>query len=164
MQCERLRIQLSQVDHERDFLPLLQRANRANVSFYPVDARGLLVFDQPTNFDILPTDGSGVSAPSSRFPADMAAQTDGQAVLIRATSPRALQKIFRDVGSYYLMSYYSTNSEARWPVPPHSCRGEAARRRRARAARLSRADRSRSRAAGAAIDRARAREQRRRRR
>ena len=58
--CERLRIQLSQIDHERDFLSLLQRANRANVSFYPVDARGLLVFDQPTNFDLLPTDDQAI--------------------------------------------------------------------------------------------------------
>jgi len=54
-ECERLRVQLSQINHERDFHLLLQRANRANVSFYPVDARGLIVFDQPTNFDLLPT-------------------------------------------------------------------------------------------------------------
>ena len=29
----------------REFRELLQRANRANVSFYPIDARGLVVFD-----------------------------------------------------------------------------------------------------------------------
>ncbi len=43
--CERLRTMLAYSDHETDFRQLLQRANRANVSFYPIDARGLIVFD-----------------------------------------------------------------------------------------------------------------------
>ena len=109
-QCEQLRIQLSQVDHERDFLTLLQRANRANVSFYPVDARGLVVFDQPTNFDILPTEDQAFLRHRWNFLRDMAGQTDGQAILDQGDLSRALQKVFRDLGSYYLLSYYSTNS------------------------------------------------------
>lgn len=109
-QCEQLRIQLSQVDHERDFLTMLQRANRANVSFYPVDARGLVVFDQPTNFDILPTEDQAFLRHRWNFLRDMAGQTDGQAILDQGDLSRALQKLFRDLGSYYLLSYYSTNS------------------------------------------------------
>ena len=35
----------------RRFRDLLQRANRANVSFYPLDARGLVVFDEPIGPD-----------------------------------------------------------------------------------------------------------------
>ena len=39
-------------------------------------------------------------------------QTDGHAVLeYRRMSAKAMQKIFRDVGSYYLLSYYSTNQK-----------------------------------------------------
>jgi VWFA-related protein len=108
-ECERLRIELSQINHERDFLLLLQRANRANVSFYPVDARGLLVFDQPTNFDLLPSQDQAILRRRHDFLKDMALQTDGHAVLNTGHVTEGLTKIFRDVGSYYLMSYYSTN-------------------------------------------------------
>jgi VWFA-related protein len=108
-ECERLRIELSQINHERDFLLLLQRANRANVSFYPVDARGLLVFDQPTNFDLLPSHDQAILQRRHDFLKDMALQTDGHAVLNTGHVTEGLTKIFRDVGSYYLMSYYSTN-------------------------------------------------------
>ncbi len=45
--CERQRAMLADIDHLTFFRTLLQRANRANVSFYPIDARGLIVFDQP---------------------------------------------------------------------------------------------------------------------
>ena len=109
-QCEQLRIQLAQVDHERDFLMLLQRANRANVSFYPVDARGLVVFDQPINHDILPSQDQAILRHRWDFLRDMAGQTDGAAVLDQGDLTRAFQKVFRDLGSYYLLSYYSTNS------------------------------------------------------
>ena len=109
--CERLRIQLSQINHERDFLQLLQRANRANVSFYPVDARGLLVFDQPTNFDLSPSADQAILRGRHDFLKDMALQTDGYAVLNTGHVAEGLTKVFRDVGSYYLMSYYSTNQK-----------------------------------------------------
>ena len=108
--CDHLRMRLSQIDHERDFLRLLQRANRANVSFYPVDARGLVVFDQPTNFDISPTADQAGLRHRWDFLRDMAAQTDGQALLDNGNLSRDMQKVFRDLGSYYLLSYYSTNT------------------------------------------------------
>jgi len=107
--CERLRIELAQVDHERDFQRLLQRANRANVTFYPVDARGLLVFDRPTAFDTLPSDDQAMLRRRHGFLEEMAGQTDGFAVLNTGHVAQGLQKIFRDAGSYYLLSYYSTN-------------------------------------------------------
>ena len=109
-QCEQLRVQLAQIDNERKFLTLLQRANRANVSFYPVDARGLVVYDQPTNFDISPTMDQDILRHRWDYLRDMAAQTDGQAILDQGDMSRAFQKVFRDLGSYYLLSYYSTNS------------------------------------------------------
>ncbi len=40
---------------------------------------------------------------------DMAAQTDGEAVLDTNDISGAMKKVFADVGSYYLLSYYSTN-------------------------------------------------------
>src|SRR5689334_5562387 len=43
--CARMQSMLAFADHEIEFRQLLQRANRANVSFYPIDARGLIVCD-----------------------------------------------------------------------------------------------------------------------
>lgn len=107
--CERLRIQVAEWDHERDFLTLLQKANRANVSFYPIDARGLIVYDQPTNFNMLPSnDQTGLRHRYFHLE-NMAAATDGVAVLNSSNVGAAMQRIFTDVGSYYLLSYYSTN-------------------------------------------------------
>ena len=107
--CERLRNQLASTDFELDFRQLLQRANRANVSFYPIDARGLIVFDTPISWGVPPS----VDAAWLRTRYDdlrtMAAQTDGEAVLDSSDVARSMQKLFADVGSYYLLSYYSTN-------------------------------------------------------
>ncbi len=108
--CERERVMLAFIDHEVEFRQLLQRANRANVSFYPIDARGLIVFDQPTRFDL----PMGVDNAWLRDRHDdlkmMADQTDGVAVLNHTNDlGGAMQKMFADVGSYYLASYYSSN-------------------------------------------------------
>ena len=107
--CDRQRTMLAYSDHETEFRELLQRANRANVSFYPIDARGLIVFDTPIEWGVPPS----VDAAWLRKRHDdlrmMADQTDGHAVLDVGNISQAMQKIFADVGSYYLLSYYSTN-------------------------------------------------------
>src|SRR6185503_20449312 len=41
----------------------------------------------------------------------MALQTDGEAVLDTNDVSGAMQKVFADVGSYYLLGYYSTNQK-----------------------------------------------------
>jgi hypothetical protein len=107
--CERLRTMLAYMDHEVDFRQLLQRANRANVSFYPIDARGLIVFDTPIEWGVPPhLDNAWLRMRHDNLRV-MAEQTDGRAVLDTANISDAMRKIFVDVGSYYLMSYYSTN-------------------------------------------------------
>ncbi len=108
--CERERVMLAFIDHEVKFREILQRANRANVSFYPIDARGLIVFDQPTRFDLPPSVDSAWLRDRHDDLRMMASQTDGQAVLDTTNDiAGAMQKIFADVGSYYLASYYSSN-------------------------------------------------------
>ena len=110
-QCDRLRTLMAYSDHEMEFRQLLQRANRANVSFYPIDARGLVVFDTPIELGVPPS----LDAAWLRSRYDglrmMAEQTDGQAVLDTNNIAGAMQKAFRDVGSYYLLGYYSTNQK-----------------------------------------------------
>jgi VWFA-related protein len=107
--CERLRTMLAYMDHDVDFRQLLQRANRANVSFYPIDARGLIVFDTPIEWGVPPyLDNAWLRMRHDNLRV-MAEQTDGDAVLDTTNVAGAMKKIFADVGSYYLMSYYSTN-------------------------------------------------------
>src|SRR5262249_21473628 len=45
--CEIDRVNLAQIDDDQEFRDILDEANRANASFYPVDPRGLTVFDTP---------------------------------------------------------------------------------------------------------------------
>ena len=107
--CDRQRTMLAYIDHEVEFRELLQRANRANVSFYPIDARGLVVFDTPIEWGVPPA----VDAAWLRNRYDnlrtMASQTDGEAILNTNDIAGNMKKVFADVGSYYLLSYYSTN-------------------------------------------------------
>ena len=110
--CERLRTMLAYSDHETEFRQLLQRANRANVSFYPIDARGLVVFDTPIECGVPPSVDRAWLRKPSRGPAH-----DGRADRRRKPCSNtndvsgAMRKVFQDVGSYYLLSYYSTNQK-----------------------------------------------------
>ena len=61
-ECEQDRISLAQLDHQFQFTRLLDEANRANASFYPVDPRGLAVFDTPIGPDRPPTHSAGQRA------------------------------------------------------------------------------------------------------
>ena len=107
--CDRMRTRLAYSDHEMEFRELLQRANRANVSFYPIDARGLVVFDTPIELGV--PIGADREWLTQRYNGlrDMASQTDGHAVLDTNDVAGAMRKVFADVGSYYLLGYYSTN-------------------------------------------------------
>jgi VWFA-related protein len=113
--CDRQRLMLAYIDHEIELREILQRANRANVSFYPVDARGLVVFDRDLGSTLEPDLPVSVDAALLRRRQDalrtMADQTDGVAILNTNQVGGALQRVFADVGSYYLMSYYSTNTK-----------------------------------------------------
>lgn len=107
--CDRERVMLSFIDHQIEFRELLQRANRANVSFYPVDARGLIVFDTPPRRGELPSDDRARLDRRYDELRNMAAQTDGVAVLDTNNVGAAMQRILADIGSYYLLTYYSSN-------------------------------------------------------
>lgn len=109
--CDRQRTMLAYLDHDLEFRELLQRANRANVSFYPIDARGLVVFDTPIQWGVPPSVDEAWLRNRYDNLRMMADQTDGEAVLDTNDTSSAMQKVFADVGSYYLLSYYSTNQK-----------------------------------------------------
>ncbi len=62
--CEGDRQALAQLDDPPRFRQMLDEANRANVSFYPVDPRGLVTFDE----DIVPAAGVGTMSNNPTIP------------------------------------------------------------------------------------------------
>jgi hypothetical protein len=111
--CDRERTFLAQMDLRQDFQNLLYRANRANISFYTLDPRGLTAFDE----DLSARRSLKISEDQARLAArqeslhNMASATDGMALLNTNNLDGALNRMLIDVGSYYLLGYYSTNTK-----------------------------------------------------
>jgi len=118
--CERDRMSLAMQDDEQFFRDLLNIANRANASFYPIDPRGLAVFDEPISKDTtgLPPPGTPTVTPPSVDMARLRARNDSLRTLAENTDGLAMvnsnalagsfKKIVTDLSSYYLIGYYST--------------------------------------------------------
>lgn len=110
--CDQHRLELAQIDHWDAFQRLMQDANRANVSFYPIDPRGLVVFDTPISAPAIPSltmDAAMVRARQTSL-RTLAEETDGLAVVSTNNLVEGLRKISADLTSYYLLGYYSPNA------------------------------------------------------
>ena len=110
--CNADQYALSQEDHARDFYDMLDDANRSNVSFYPLDPRGLVVFDtslQEGSVNLM-TDAARLRARLESLQT-MALNTDGIAIVNSNDLDRGLRRVVDDLTSYYLLGYYSTNSK-----------------------------------------------------
>jgi VWFA-related protein len=117
--CERDRIQLGMLENESEFRNLLDEANGANASFYPVDPRGLVVFDEPIDKmrTGLPAPGSTTITPPTVDNArrrdrltslqTLAENTDGLAIVNSNNLAGGMKRIVDDLSSYYLLGYYS---------------------------------------------------------
>ena len=112
-ECERERMSLAQLDDEFEFNRLLDQANRANATFYPVDPRGLNAFDTPIGPDPPPPPAVDRAQGQQRLFSlrTMAAVTDGTAVVSTNNISAALTRVVADLSSYYLLGYYSTNTK-----------------------------------------------------
>jgi VWFA-related protein len=113
VECEGDRMALASLDHTQRLREISDEANKGNVTFYPVYARGLAVFDASIGPDKPPPvieDSANLRAKqdSLRFLAD---NTDGTAVVNTNNIDAALQRIVSDLSSYYLFGYYSTNTK-----------------------------------------------------
>jgi len=102
-ECEKDRLMLANVDHQRDFQSLMGRANRANVSIYPIDPRGLAAPARVEQQDALEHRRSTMR--------DLAASTDGFTVIDTNDFTTGVRRIVDDMSSYYLLGYYSTNAK-----------------------------------------------------
>jgi VWFA-related protein len=112
-ECDKDRADLAMVDHDRMFRDLFGDANRSNVSFYPVDPRGLAAFDTPIGPDPPPdlaTDHALlVSRQESLY--TLAANTDGITLVNSNDLRKQLRRVADDLTSYYLIGYYSSNGK-----------------------------------------------------
>jgi len=111
--CERERLRLAAEDLRTDFQFLLNRANRANVSFYPIDPRGLVAFDSDLSSRraLSPIADSARLASRQTALRTLAENTDGVAFVNTSNLDGALQRVVADTNSYYLLGYYSTNTK-----------------------------------------------------
>ncbi len=91
--CENDRLMLSELNHSHRFTTMMQTANRANVSFYPVDPSRLFSGTHTLN--------------SNRALETMVSITDGLRISETALFESGLRRMVDDLGNYYLLGYYS---------------------------------------------------------
>jgi VWFA-related protein len=112
IECEADRNALALVDHDQRLREITDDANRTNVTFYPVYARGLSVFDAPIGPDQPPSpivDTANLRTRQDSMRA-LAVDTDGEAIINTNNIEGGLKRIADDLSSYYLLGYYSTNT------------------------------------------------------
>jgi VWFA-related protein len=112
IECEADRNALALIDHETRLRRLTEEANRGNVTFYPVYARGLVAFDAPIGPDRPPSlaqDTANLRTRQDSMRA-LAVDTDGEAIINTNNVEGGLKRIADDLSSYYLFGYYSTNA------------------------------------------------------
>ena len=110
-ECEKERAELAMVDHARMFRDLFGEANRNNVSFYPIDPRGLPVFDTQIDRPLpLAADHAQLTSRTESLHT-LAINTDGIALVNSNDLKKQIRRVADDLTSYYLMGYYSTNGK-----------------------------------------------------
>jgi VWFA-related protein len=110
-ECDKDQMDLAMADNARRFQNMFGEANRANVSFYPIDPRGLSAFDTTINQGVsLEADRAMLKGRAESLHL-LALNTDGIALLDSNDLRRQIRRVADDLTSYYLMSYSSTNSK-----------------------------------------------------
>jgi VWFA-related protein len=111
--CDKERMYLASIDNDDYFRWILDIANTNNATFYPIDPRGLAVFDSPIGPDAPPTIPVDMAMLKQRIEVlrTLAENTDGIAVVNNNDLDRGLRRIADDLSSYYLLGYYSTNTK-----------------------------------------------------
>jgi VWFA-related protein len=102
------RLHLSQIDNEREFRDILDEANAANTSFYPVDPRGLVAFDTSmANPAPLAVDAAMLTSRLTSL-RTLAEATDGLAIVQSNDLAGGLRRVADDLSSYYLLGFHAT--------------------------------------------------------
>jgi hypothetical protein len=101
------------MDDAQRIREITESANRGNVTFYPVYARGLAVFDSdigPEPPPSLQEDGAILRNRQDSL-RGLAIDTDGTAIINSNDIEGGISRIVADLSSYYLLGYESTNSK-----------------------------------------------------
>lgn len=107
--CDTDRQMLANIDDWQTFQDVVDEANRANVTFYPVDSRGLAAMDNLIIADVPPSVDQRMLSNRIETLRTLAADTDGLAVVETNDLEKGLKKVVDDLTSYYLLGYYSSN-------------------------------------------------------
>ena len=112
-ECETDFNSLAAINDQLRLRVITEDANRGNVTFYPIYARGLVSFDAPIGPDPPPpplVDAANLRTRQENM-RTMAVETDGEAVINTNNIEGRLKRIADDLSSYYLLGYYSTNTK-----------------------------------------------------
>ena len=120
--CWRDRMELANYDDEDAFRDLLDDANAANASFYPVDPRGLAVFDTPIMRPDVPGSPPISAARSGDAATDrslrtLADATDGLAVVNSNDLGGAVSSASSTTCQHLLPDRLLLERQAGWKVP-----------------------------------------------
>ena len=102
--------EFAEADLIREIADLTRSANRANVTFYTIDPRGLVgSADLDENID--PTEWADYVRKSQDSLRVLAEQTGGIAVVNQNDFDKALKRIDAETSDYYVLGYYSSNPD-----------------------------------------------------
>ena len=112
-QCYADATNLLMLDNRQYFRDLLRKAQAANVSFYPIDPRGLAVFDTPLSAGPPRSVVNDLAQLRSRRDGlmELAENTDGLALISSNDLHGSMRKLADSLSTYYLLGYYSTNTK-----------------------------------------------------
>jgi VWFA-related protein len=111
VECEADRVALAALDHSQRLRLLTEDANRGNISFYPIDPRGIAAdagSDTERSSGRRETTNTASRQDSLRFVAD---NTDGLLIANASTLDAQVTRIVEDLSSYYLLTYSSSNTK-----------------------------------------------------
>jgi VWFA-related protein len=106
--CDRDRLMLAQLEDGEEFRRILDEANRANTSFYPINPLGLPVFDSPISNPLPLAVDQAMLRQRETTLRTLAEATDGLAIVNSNDLAAGLKRVVDDLSSYYLVGYYST--------------------------------------------------------
>ena len=110
------------VDNQSQLLSTVNAAVRANVAFYPIDARGLMATPPGGDAGTASPKGTGIfTGKAQRGIRDkindqqetldtLAADTGGKAMLDNNDLSVGITQAQKDISTYYILGYYSTNA------------------------------------------------------
>ena len=98
-------------DNDKYFRDILGEANRANVSFYPIDPRGLPAMETDINEGVSLMADKAMLQTRLDSMRVLASNTDGVAFLDSNDLRGQMRRLAADFTSYYLLGYASTNAK-----------------------------------------------------